>query len=479
MTKHEQPEAAVVESYEDAFAKLKRMQKLLADMESGTLSADLLEELPELSAKASENEKLKYRVGILKRAIDEQRAKAGPSAGQADTSDSKKAKKGEPSSSNSNRPSKPATQKATPKETVKYVVVKDYGDSILEKLNQYFAQAVQDLFPEVKGDFPVKEASNAKFGDYQFDGSTQIARQLTALGQKSSPEQVAMKIIERLSAAGIDLIEKLEPAKVFVNVFLNKKYIGSHLSHVFLDGVSPPLVEPRRVVIDFSSPNIAKEMHVGHLRSTIIGESFSRLFEYVKFDVLRLNHIGDWGTQFGMLIAHLQDRFPNYLNETPPIGDLVEFYKESKKRFDEDEAFKKRAYECVVKLQNYDADIVKAWQDICDVSRKGKPQDSSLNQQIYDHLGVRLVERGESFYQSRMQDLVRELEQQGVLKEEEGRKLLFIDGHDIPLTVVKSDGGYTYDTSDLAALKQRLFEERGDWLIYVVDLGQALHLEKE
>lgn len=100
-----------------------------------------------------------------------------------------------------------------------------------------------------------------------------------------------------------------------------------------------------------------------------------------------------------------------------------------------------------------------------------------MNQQIYDHLGVRLVERGESFYQSRMQDLVRELEKQSVLKEEEGRKLLFVDGHDIPLTVVKSDGGYTYDTSDLAALKQRLVEERGDWLIYVVDLGQALHLE--
>lgn len=141
-----------------------------------------------------------------------------------------------------------------------------------------------------------------------------------------------------------------------------------------LHGVRPPYVSAKKqkVIIDFSSPNIAKEMHVGHLRSTIIGESLSRLFEFLGFDLLRLNHLGDWGTQFGMLIAHLKDKFPNYTQVAPPIGDLQAFYKESKKRFDDDEAFKARAYECVVKLQRYDPEIIKGWNLICDVSRKGK-----------------------------------------------------------------------------------------------------------
>ena len=125
-----------------------------------------------------------------------------------------------------------------------------------------------------------------------------------------------------------------------------------------------------QVVVDFSSPNIAKEMHVGHLRSTIIGDSICRLLEFLGYNVLRLNHIGDWGTQFGMLIAHLQDKFPDYITKSPPISDLMAFYKESKKRFDEDEAFKKRAYACVVKLQAHEPDYIKGWNLICDVSRK-------------------------------------------------------------------------------------------------------------
>ncbi|VDO56702.1 unnamed protein product [Onchocerca flexuosa] len=170
-----------------------------------------------------------------------------------------------------------------------------------------------------------------------------------------------------------------------------------------------------------------------------------------------------------MLIAHLQDRFPNFLNEVPPISDLQAFYKESKKRFDEDEAFKARAYQCVIKLQSFDPDFVKAWQMICDVSRK----DFS---QIYDRLDINIVERGESFYQKHMVELVKELDKLGVLELDEGRKILRV-GQEVPLTVVKSDGGFTYDTSDLAALKYRLFVDKADWVIYVVDAGQSLHFE--
>ena len=160
----------------------------------------------------------------------------------------------------------------------------------------------------------------------------------------------------------------------FVNIFVQKSFVASQIQDLLKYGVRAPLLhedpKQKKVVVDFSSPNIAKEMHVGHLRSTIIGDTVSRLFEFFGYNVLRLNHIGDWGTQFGMLIAHLQDIFPDYVEKSPPIGDLMAFYKESKKRFDEDEAFKKRAYSCVVGLQAHQPDYIKAWNLICDVSRK-------------------------------------------------------------------------------------------------------------
>jgi len=180
--------------------------------------------------------------------------------------------------------------------------------------------------------------------------------------------------------------------------------------------------------------------------------------------------LGDWGTQFGMLIAHLQDEYPSYVQQSPPISDLVSFYKASKKRFDNEPEFKKRAYECVVKLQSFDPDIILAWNQICDVSRKEF-------QYIYKELDIKIIDRGESFYQTMMVDIVDECEKKNLLKEEGGRKLLFLPDFDIPLTVVKSDGSYTYDTSDMACVKQRLIDENADWIIYVVDSGQGLHLQ--
>lgn len=209
-------------------------------------------------------------------------------------------------------------------------------------------------------------------------------------------------------------------------------------------------------------------MHVGHLRSTIIGESICRLLEFLGHDVLRLNHIGDWGTQFGMLIAHLEDRFPNYAQVSPPIADLQTFYKESKLRFDEDEEFKKRAYDRVVKLQSGDAQCTKAWNLICDVSRKDF-------QQIYQRLDIKIIERGESFYQSRMEQFVKEMTEKNLLEFDEGRYIMWGTKEKVPLTIVKSGGGFTYDTSDMATITQRLHEEKGDWLIYITDCGQASH----
>merc|ERR1712241_446054 len=302
-----------------------------------------------------------------------------------------------------------------------------------------------------------------------------MAGLLKGQGIKMPPREVANKILEKVDITKSDLIEKLEVAGPgFVNIFIKTSFVAGQIKDLLHHGVRAPYLDfdpkSQKVVVDFSSPNIAKEMHVGHLRSTIIGDSVCRLFEYLGYNVLRLNHIGDWGTQFGMLIAHLQDIFPDYKETSPPIGDLMAFYKQSKARFDTDDKFKARAYSCVVKLQAHDPDYLKAWNLICDVSRREF-------QKVYDRLDIRIVERGESFYQSRMEQVVADLNKKGMLEEDEGRKVMFGPGADIPLTVVKSDGGFTYDTSDMAALRQRVSEEGAQWLVYVTDAGQATHFQ--
>lgn len=420
----------------DSEDKLDKIQKLMQCIEKGELSEDLLEVCPSLAKLRQENERLKYRRQILKQSIEEEKA----------------------------RPAKEV-------ENTTGMERDECSDSIMGTLKSVFYQAIKAAFPDL-ANAPVVLAEAGKkpqFGDYQCNSAMAISKQLSSIGQKLNPRQVAEKILGAVPPS--DLINKLEIAGPgFINIHLNQNEIAQKVSDLLTQGVKPPKLRSRRVVIDYSSPNIAKEMHVGHLRSTIIGESVSRLLEYLGFDVLRLNHVGDWGTQFGMLIAHLEDKFPNFRTETPPLSDLQAFYKESKQRFDSDEAFKARAYECVVKLQTFDPEFVKAWQMICDVSRKDF-------ERIYKRLDVSIVERGESFYQERMKEVVKELSDIGVLQEEDGRQLMFVNGRDVPLTVVKSDGGFTYDTSDLAALKQRATDEKAEWILYVVDVGQGLHLE--
>ncbi|XP_029304171.1 arginine--tRNA ligase, cytoplasmic [Cottoperca gobio] len=343
--------------------------------------------------------------------------------------------------------------------------------NINQQLQEIFCEAIRASCPELD-DPPVSVAPNqqAKFGDYQCNSAMAMAQMLKSKGVKINPREIAEKIIQNLPDN--KLIQKAEIAGPgFINIHLKKPFVSKLLSSLLINGVQPPpLYSRKKVVVDFSSPNIAKEMHVGHLRSTIIGESLCRLFEFLGYDVLRLNHVGDWGTQFGMLIAHLQDKFPDYLTSSPPIGDLQAFYKDSKKRFDEEEDFKKRAYKCVVRLQSKDPDFIKAWNLICDVSRKEF-------QRVYDCLDIQIIERGESYYQEMMTKVVKEFDERGLTEMDEGRKIVFAPGQPIPLTVVKSDGGYTYDTSDLAALRHRLFDEKADMIIYVTDSGQATHFQ--
>ncbi|XP_077613475.1 arginine--tRNA ligase, cytoplasmic isoform X2 [Crocuta crocuta] len=343
--------------------------------------------------------------------------------------------------------------------------------NINSRLQEVFGCAIKAAYPDLENPpLIVTPSQQPKFGDYQCNSAMSISQMLKTKEQKVNPREIAENITKHLPDN--ECVEKVEIAGPgFINVHLRKDFVSQQLTNLLVNGVQlPPLGENKKVIVDFSSPNIAKEMHVGHLRSTIIGESMSRLFEFAGYDVLRLNHVGDWGTQFGMLIAHLQDKFPDYLTVSPPIGDLQAFYKESKKRFDTEEEFKKRAYQCVVLLQSKNPDITKAWKLICDVSRQ------EFNK-IYDALDISLIERGESFYQDRMNDIVKEFEDRGFVQVDDGRKIVFVPGCSVPLTIVKSDGGYTYDTSDLAAIKQRLFEEKADMIIYVVDSGQSVHFQ--
>ncbi|XP_072487020.1 arginine--tRNA ligase, cytoplasmic isoform X2 [Notamacropus eugenii] len=344
--------------------------------------------------------------------------------------------------------------------------------NINSRLQELFASAIKCAYPDLENPpLIVTPSQQPKFGDYQCNSAMSLTKMLLKTKEeKVNPRDIAENIARHLPDN--EYIEKVEIAGPgFINVHLRKDFVSKQLTNLLVNGVQPPaLGERKKIIVDFSSPNIAKEMHVGHLRSTIIGESMCRLFEFVGYDVLRLNHVGDWGTQFGMLIAHLQDKFPDYVTVSPPIGDLQAFYKESKKRFDTEEEFKKRAYQCVVQLQSKMPDITKAWNLICDVSRQEF-------QKIYDALDISLIERGESFYKDRMSDIVREFEEKGFVQVDDGRKIVFVPECSIPLTIVKSDGGYTYDTSDLAAIKQRLLEEKANILIYVVDNGQALHFQ--
>ncbi|KAE9553127.1 hypothetical protein FO519_003644 [Halicephalobus sp. NKZ332] len=441
----------------DYNSRIQKLSELFNSLKSGEPAEELLDLIPEYVEVQKENSKLKYRKNILQESIKERMKNPGSAGPSNSESTAKKEKK------------ETKEQKVEPPK-IEYVKVEDFGNSTVARLKDIFTKAQEAAYPQVT-DFPcmLSEAGKNSFGDYQCNTALTLTKKLKAVGINDAPPVIAKKIIDATEKG--DIIEELQTSGPgFINVSLKPEFVASRIGGLLKDGIRPPKLAKKKALVDFSSPNIAKEMHVGHLRSTIIGDSICRLLEFVGFEVMRINHVGDWGTQFGMLIAHLQDRFPNYLNETPPIGDLQAFYKESKKRFDEDEKFKVRAYECVVKLQNFDSDIVKAWKMICAVSRADFDK-------IYERLDIRIEERGESFYQQRMVDLVKEMEERGALTVEDGRKVIFPPGLTVPLTIVKSDGGFTYDTSDLAALKQRIYEEKVDWVLYVIDAGQSLHLE--
>jgi arginyl-tRNA synthetase len=210
-------------------------------------------------------------------------------------------------------------------------------------------------------------------------------------------------------------------------------------------------------------------MHVGHLRSTIIGEAVCRILEFVGFQVQRVNHVGDWGTQFGMLIQYLKEEYPDFAETMPNITDLTAFYKAAKARFDEDADFKKASQLNVVQLQSGDEECLKIWKILCDVSRREF-------QKIYDRLDVTIEEVGESFYNDKIPAVIEEFDKAGLLSiEEGGARCVFVSTHQIPLMLQKSDGGYGYDSTDMAALKHRLHTVKAKRIIVITDFSQGDH----
>lgn len=348
---------------------------------------------------------------------------------------------------------------------------------------EFFKTAILAAFPQLAEEisFPLEivPVSQEKFGHYQFNSAMKLTK-ITGL----QPRAIAEAIIVQLNAIPSleQKISKLEIAGPgFINITLNPKFISllvdAQLKEPHL-GI-PVISDKQRVIIDFSSPNTAKEMHVGHLRSTIIGDCLARLFEFLGYDVLRLNHIGDWGTSFGMLIAYMKEKAPDIITGrvSTDLPELMALYKASKARFDIDAEFKKRSQLEVVELQGGNTQSLQAWNIICEISRKAY-------QEIYHLLDVKLIERGESFYNPMLADVVADLESKGLVEISGGAKCIFLDGftnrdgEPLPLMIQKADGGYNYDTTDMATIRQRINEEKADRIIIVTDAGQSIHFQQ-
>ncbi len=322
----------------------------------------------------------------------------------------------------------------------------------------------------------VKPSSRPEFGDYQANGVMGTAKKL-----KMNPRDLAAKVLDNLDLS--EMAEKLEIAGPgFINIHLKNEWLAERLEEMLASDhlAVEKSQHPQTVVIDYSAPNLAKEMHVGHLRSTIIGDAMARLLDFIGHKVIRQNHVGDWGTQFGMLLTYmgeLQDRDEELSMQ---LSDLEKFYQAAKIRFDEDPDFAHRARQNVVKLQSGDPEFLKLWRQFIDISL-------SHCDAIYETLGV-LLKRSdvmpESAYNDDLANVVADLERAAMLTEDQGAKCVFMeefktkDGKITPMIVQKSDGGYLYATTDLAALRYRhnkLGMTRG---LYFVDARQSLHLKQ-
>ena len=345
------------------------------------------------------------------------------------------------------------------------------------KLSQAVAVEVEAAFAAcglASSPIVLQPTKNAEHGDYQINGVMAAAKR-----HNRNPRELAQQVADKLS--GNHVIESAEVAGPgFINLRLRVEFLAQNI-HAALNDARFGIAKtdkPQTVVIDYSSPNLAKEMHVGHLRSSIIGDSISRVLEFMGNTVIRQNHVGDWGTQFGMLVAYLVEQQKD--NAAFELADLEQFYRAAKVRFDEDAAFADTAREYVVKLQGGDETVLALWKQFVDISL-------SHAQAVYDTLGLKLRPEdvaGESKYNDDLQPVVDDLVQKGLAVEDDGAKVVFLDefknkeGEPAAFIVQKQGGGFLYASTDLACLRYRIGRLKADRLLYVVDHRQALHFEQ-
>ena len=345
------------------------------------------------------------------------------------------------------------------------------------KLSQAVAVEVEAAFAAcglASSPIVLQPTKNAEHGDYQINGVMAAAKR-----HNRNPRELAQQVADKLSVNHV--IESAEVAGPgFINLRLRADFLAQNLFHALHSGHLGirKTDKPQTVVIDYSSPNLAKEMHVGHLRSSIIGDSISRVLEFIGNTVIRQNHVGDWGTQFGMLVAYLVEQQKD--NAAFELADLEQFYRAAKVRFDEDPAFADTAREYVVKLQGGDETVLALWKQFVDISL-------SHAQAVYDTLGLKLRPEdvaGESKYNDDLQPVVDDLVQKGLAVEDDGAKVVFLDefknkeGEPAAFIVQKQGGGFLYASTDLACLRYRIGRLKADRLLYVVDHRQALHFEQ-
>ncbi|MEQ3394315.1 arginine--tRNA ligase [Citrobacter braakii] len=337
-----------------------------------------------------------------------------------------------------------------------------------EKVSQAMiaAGAPADCEPQVR------QSAKVQFGDYQANGMMAVAKKLGM-----APRQLAEQVMTHLDLNGIaSKVEIAGPG--FINIFLDPAFLAQHVQQALASdrlGVTQPAKQT--VVVDYSAPNVAKEMHVGHLRSTIIGDAAVRTLEFLGHNVIRANHVGDWGTQFGMLIAWLEKQQQENAGEMA-LADLEGFYRDAKKHYDEDEAFAERARSYVVKLQGGDEYFREMWRKLVDITM-------SQNQLTYDRLNVTLTRddvMGESLYNPMLPGIVADLKAKGLAVESEGATVVFLDeyknkeGEPMGVIIQKKDGGYLYTTTDIACAKYRYETLHADRVLYYIDSRQHQHL---
>ena len=341
-------------------------------------------------------------------------------------------------------------------------------------LSEKIKQAILTAGGDSQCEALVRQSGKVQFGDYQANGIMPAAKKLGL-----NPREFAQKVLEKAELQ--DIAEKTEIAGPgFINIFLKDTWLADKINCTVQDpklGVHNP--EKQTVVVDYSSPNVAKEMHVGHLRSTIIGDAVVRTLEFLGNNVIRANHVGDWGTQFGMLIAYLEKMENEHATEME-LSDLEAFYRAAKKHYDEDPVFAEKARNYVVKLQSGDEYCRTMWQKLVKITMQ-------QNQHNYDRLNVTLTDKdvmGESLYNPMLPGIVEDLKKQGLAVEDDGALVVYLDefknkdGDPMGVIVQKKDGGFLYTTTDIAAAKYRYETLKANRALVFSDTRQSQHMQQ-